>query len=162
MKIKICISLVSAAVLAGCIPMPGTVMNIGSESTTDVPETQTNSKNQAPVFHVTISPNLIITGRDGTLSGMIDEKAEEIVEEVLSTDDDNPLMLKTENIIEAKPIKKFEGPVNKGGEPTLIGPQWGGATVDQFNMATCSQVAEEHRVEPVDPVWEGCRVYWDE
>ena len=160
MKIKACTSLVAAAVLAGCIPMPGTVMNVGSDSTTETPDTQTNSNHKAPVFNVTISPNLIITGRDGTLSGIIDEKAEkkaeEVAEEILSVDPANPLMLKTDE------IKKYDGPLNKGGELTLIGPQWGGATVDQFNMAQCTQVAEEHRVEPVDPVWEGCRVYWDE
>lgn len=162
MKIKACTSLVAAAVLAGCIPMPGTVMNVGSDSTTETPDTQTNSKNQAPVFHVTISPNLIITGRDGTLSGIVEEEAEEIIENVLSVDPDSTLLLKTDDVEKTIPSKQFDGPLNKGDEPTLIGPQWGGATVDQFNMAQCSKVVEEHRVEPVDPVWEGCRVYWGE
>ena len=127
-------------------------------------DSQVNSEHQAPVFNVTVTvnPKVVTTGGDGTLSE--GTKVEDGIQvEDTTAVEATPLELRVDEPIPVidEPVENY-APVNKADEPTLVHPIWGGMTVEEFNRVYCSDVAEARRAEPVDPVYEGCRDYWDE
>ena len=54
-------------------------------------------------------------------------------------------------------------PIDKSGEALILGPVWGGMTVDDFNRMICFSAGEDIVAQrPVVPAWSGCEAYWDE
>ena len=168
----------TAVVLTGCLP--GTIPSIstGNTSTEEAPGTKTNSDQQAPVFNINVYANPTVDAIGGDNDRSQTAPRVEVVEqdtsngEAAEEDSAPPESTVTETpgspIVDAQPSaaappitgKELLAPLNKGGEPMLVGPVWNGISVDDFNRMVCDMVDSEERVEPVDPVYEGCRAYW--
>ena len=145
------IAVVAALVmLTGCIPSLG---NVGNDTFED--EDKVNAEHQAPVFNITVNIPATLVGRDHETSAGAGAP-----EPRPQSDDGNPDP--TPSLDAEAGTAPVEGPLSKGGQPVLVGPIWGGATAEDFNREVCGQVPPAQRTEPVDPVYRGCRVYWQD
>ena len=148
------VPMVLAGTVSGCLPGMVPDMTMGNDvktaTTNEAPDTQKDVDNKAPIFHINVyaNPTVDAVGGNQTISGPVSQAP---------TVETPPTMLRLE---EEEDEEVPEGPRSKGDEPVLIGPAWGGATVNDFNQMICDSVPKEQRVPPVDPVFEGCEAYW--
>lgn len=167
-------ALMLLGLLVGCL-QPPSLGNIGNDTTTtnETPETVDESGHRAPVFNF----NVQITGGDASRTDVSVPQGGEWLER-LALDSNGEggadgapapadssqratAVAALPDAGESAPLPtNDEPPVTKGGDVRLIGPVWGGATADEFNVMTCESVPLRERIEPIDPVWRGCRVYW--
>ena len=142
--------------VSGCLPGMIPPINTGNTTTEEAPGVKENSDHQAPVFNINVyaNPDVRTSGRD-----MITGGAAQVEEPGLGV---APL----EEPAAAPPPTSLRlnelAPLDKGGDPTMVGRLYGGLTLEEFNRLQCDSVATEERLEPVSPVWEGCRPYWKE
>lgn len=144
---------VASVMLAGC-PSLG---NVANETIHETPDVESSSKNSAPVF------NIITINRPGAFAGrdMISGENPPAAEGTTGGSPPSAAGPDPETQLDASMPAAVDGPTDKGGETVLVGPLWGGMTAGQHNRVLCSEVPSLEREEPVDPVWRGCRAYWE-
>ena len=165
MKAPLLLVFASCIACTACIPgaIPG--IKAGNTATTitetQAPDHQQDAENTAPIFHINVyaNPRVDAVGRDASSKG-------EGVVEATAVPARPAVPVNKHGTTAPLPVndtvsKTLLAPRNKGDEPVLIGPVWGGATVDDFNRMVCERVAVANRIPPVESVFEGCRPYWD-
>ena len=147
--------IIGTSLLAGCIPGTIPSVNTGNTTTEEAPDVKTNSDQRAPVFNITVYANPAVRASGGNMTeGTMGQPGPVTAPEELAPVVPSPTSLR---LSEMEPL----APLNKGGEPTLVGRTFGGMTLEEYNRSKCMLVEEEERVEPIASVWEGCRPYWE-
>ena len=139
--------------IAGCLPgIPAPQVDIGNTEAV-VPEPDPPTVANAPEGHyapvINFNPVFVTNDSLATMGAETDVKT--------------PETQVTQQVTSDPPPQSSVPDAGGVDECVMVGPTWGGATIDDYNRAQCAKPqALAHRENPVGTVWEGCLAYWED